>query len=121
MVNASAISNFLGAIDLYEKDNAHTQKIVENLGLLVIKNHLSIQFVEGTWLRHLVMKLCPHVVFLFRKTFNQEVLLDLVEEKKKTYVLPSMVESAFPIASFDLNGKIPLEKHKKEALGTKHP
>ncbi len=83
MVNASAISNFLGAIDLYEKDNAHTKKIVENLGLLIIKNHLSIQFVESTWLRHLVMQLCPHVVFLFRKTFNQEVLLDLVEEKKK--------------------------------------
>jgi hypothetical protein len=32
-----------------------------------------------------------------------------------------MVESVFAIASFDLNGKMPLEKHKKEALGTKHP
>ncbi len=120
-MNASAISNFFGAIDLCKKNNAHTKKIVENLGLLVIKNHLSIQFVEGTWLRHFVMQLCPHVVSLFRKTFNQELLLDLVEEKKQTYVLPSMVESVFAIASFDLNGKIPLEKHKKEALGTKHP
>ncbi len=32
-----------------------------------------------------------------------------------------MVECVFAIASFDLNGKIPLKKHKKEALGTKHP
>jgi hypothetical protein len=29
------------------------------------------------------MQLCSHVVFLSRKTFNQEVLLDLVERKEK--------------------------------------
>jgi hypothetical protein len=27
MVNAGAISNFFGAIDLYKKDNAHKKKI----------------------------------------------------------------------------------------------
>jgi hypothetical protein len=36
-MNAIAISNFFRAIDLYKKDNAIQNKIVKNLGLLVVK------------------------------------------------------------------------------------
>jgi hypothetical protein len=39
--------NFEGAIDPYKKDNLHQKDFVENLGLLIIKNHLPIQFVES--------------------------------------------------------------------------
>jgi hypothetical protein len=42
VMNASVISNFLGAINPYKKDNVHQKDFVENLGLLVIKNHLPI-------------------------------------------------------------------------------
>jgi hypothetical protein len=42
VVNASVISNFFGAINLYKKDNVHEKDFVENFGLLVIKNHLPI-------------------------------------------------------------------------------
>jgi hypothetical protein len=40
VVNASVISNFFGAINLYKKDNVHD--FVEKFNLLVIKNHLPI-------------------------------------------------------------------------------
>jgi hypothetical protein len=42
VMNASVISNFVGAINPYKKDNVHQKDFVENLGLLVIKNHLPI-------------------------------------------------------------------------------
>jgi len=41
-MNAITISNFFRAIDPYKKDNATQNKIVKNLGLLVVKNCLPI-------------------------------------------------------------------------------
>ncbi len=49
----------------------HEKKIVENLGLLIVKNHLPIQFVDSIWLKRLVMQLYLDVVFLPRKTYSQ--------------------------------------------------
>jgi hypothetical protein len=41
--------------------------------------------------------------FPFRKTFNQEILLNLVEKTKQTIVRPtSLVNYVFIITSFDL-------------------
>jgi hypothetical protein len=34
---------------------------------LVVRNHLLIQFVESTWLKHLVMHLCPKAMFPIKK------------------------------------------------------
>jgi hypothetical protein len=70
--------------------------------LLVIKNHLPIQFVENIWLKRLVMHLCPRVVFPPRKAFSQEVLVDLMEKAKEEYVLPKLKHCYSTIASFDL-------------------
>jgi hypothetical protein len=40
---ASAIFNFFVAMDSFKKDNVHQQEfILENLGLLVLENHLPI-------------------------------------------------------------------------------
>jgi hypothetical protein len=70
IVSANAISNLFGAIIPYKKDNVHHNIFVENLGLIVV-NHLPIQFIENIWLKRFVMlQLCPHVVFPFRKTFS---------------------------------------------------
>ncbi len=69
---------------------------------MVVKNHLPIQFVESTWLKRLVIHLCPRVVFPLRKTFSQEVLVDLVEKTKKEYVLAKLKQCYSTIASFDL-------------------
>jgi hypothetical protein len=59
---------------------------VQDLTLLVVKNHLPIQFVENIWLKRFVMHLCPKVVFPLRKMFSREVLFDLVEKIKQEYV-----------------------------------
>jgi hypothetical protein len=48
------------------------------------------------------VQLCLHVVFPFKKTFIQEVLLNLVEKTKQTYVLLIIAKCVFTISSFDL-------------------
>jgi hypothetical protein len=63
---------------------------LQSLTLLIAKNHLPIQFVENTWLKHFVMHLCPKVVSPLRFFFSQEVLLDLMEKIKQEYVLPKL-------------------------------
>jgi hypothetical protein len=79
---------------------------MQDLGLLLVKNHLHIQFVDSTWLKHLamhiIMQLCSRVVFLSRKWFSQEVLPDLVEKTKQKYVLPKLKKCHSTIASFDI-------------------
>jgi hypothetical protein len=54
-MNPSAIFNFFEAINPCKNDNVHQKDFVKNLGLLIIKNYLSIQFVENIWLKCLVM------------------------------------------------------------------
>ncbi len=34
---------------------------MENLALLIVKNHLLMQFVENVWLKCLMLQLHPHV------------------------------------------------------------
>ncbi len=75
---------------------------MQDLALLVIKNHLPIQFVENTWLKRLVMHLCPRVMFPSRKTFSQEIFVNLVENTKEEHVLPKLKQCYSTIASFDL-------------------
>jgi hypothetical protein len=47
VMSANAISNFLGAIHPYKKDNVHPKDFMKILGLLIIKYYLPIQFVEN--------------------------------------------------------------------------
>ncbi len=58
---------------------------VENLTLLIMKNHLPLQFVESMWLKHLLLQLCPCVHFPSQKLFLHTILLELVEKTKNTY------------------------------------
>ncbi len=78
------------------------KQCLQDLAPLVIKNHLLIQFVKGTWLKHLVMHLCPRVVFPSKKKFSQEVLVDLVEKTKQECVLPKLKKCSFATTNFDL-------------------
>jgi hypothetical protein len=48
------------------------------------------------------MHLCPRVVFPLRKTFSQEVLVDLVEKTKEEYVLLKLKHCYSATTSFDL-------------------
>jgi hypothetical protein len=38
-----------------------------DMGLLLVKNHLLMQFVESIWIKHLYLHLCSKLVFPFRK------------------------------------------------------
>jgi hypothetical protein len=68
------LSKFFGAKDLFKKD-VQRKQVLQNLALLVVRKHFPIQFVESTWLRCLIMHLCPRVVFpiktiIFTKGFG---------------------------------------------------
>jgi len=74
---------------------------VENLTLLTVKNHLPLQFVESVWFKHLVLQLCPHVQFPFRKLFSKNILPKLVEKTKEIYLLPLLNDCNYVTANFD--------------------
>ncbi len=46
--------------------------------------------------------LCPWVVFPSRKTFVEEILLNLVEEMMNTYVVHALVDYLLATCTFDL-------------------
>ncbi len=64
------ILKFFGAKDPLKKDVVQQKQFLQDLTLLVVKNHLPIQFVESTWLKCLLMHLCARVVFPSRKMFS---------------------------------------------------
>jgi hypothetical protein len=74
---------------------------VDNLALLIVKNKLLLQFVKSV-----VKTSSVAIVSLssipFLKFFSHNVLLNLVEKTKPTYVLFLLDECYFPIASFDI-------------------
>jgi hypothetical protein len=72
----SKISNFFGAKDPFKRDVVQQKKFLQDLAFLVAKNHLPIQFLESTWLKRLIMHLCPKVAFPSRKIFSQAILVD---------------------------------------------
>ncbi len=78
------------------------KNFVENFALLIVKNHLLLQFVESAWLKCLVLQLCPRVQFLSQKLISNTILLELVEKTKETYVLFSLNDCSCAIVSFDL-------------------
>jgi hypothetical protein len=65
------------------------KQFLQDIGFLVVKSHLPIQFVGSTWLKCVAMHLSLRIVFPSKSLFSQEVLLDLVKENKQEYVLPS--------------------------------
>jgi hypothetical protein len=56
------------------------KEFLENLGLLIVKSNLPIQFVESMWLKHLILRLCPKINFPSKRQFSQEMLPRLIEK-----------------------------------------
>jgi hypothetical protein len=48
------------------------------------------------------MRLCFCIVFSSKKTFNQNLLVDLIEKTKQKYVLPILTNCVFTSANFDI-------------------
>ncbi len=81
---------------MQQKDFLH------DLGLLIMKNNLPLQFVESVWFKHLILHLSIRIVFPSRKRFSQEILPNLVEKMKQVYVLPKLTNYISTTTSFDL-------------------
>ncbi len=77
------------------------KQFLQDLALLVIKNHFPIQFVESNWLKCFIMHICPKIVFPSKNMFSQEVLVDLMEKMKEKYVLTKLKQFDSAIVSFD--------------------
>jgi hypothetical protein len=74
----------------------------EDMGLLIVKNHLPIQSIENMWMKCSCLHLCPRLGFPFKKQFSREISLELVEKTKQLYVLPILAKHNSTITSFDL-------------------
>ncbi len=47
IVSGSEISKLFGAINPFKKDNVHQNDFLKNLGILIVKTYLPIQFVKN--------------------------------------------------------------------------
>ncbi len=79
---SNSIFNFFVAKESFKKDDVQQKLFLEDLGILIVKNHLPLQFVKSSWLKRFSMHLCPKIVFLSKKQFSNELLLGLVEKTK---------------------------------------
>jgi len=78
------------------------KEFLKDLGLLIIKKNLPIQYVESMWLKHLILCLCPKRNFPSRKQFSQELLPRLIEKTSQQYVFPILPNHFSTTTSFDL-------------------
>jgi len=63
-ISNSSILNFFALKDPFKKVNVEQKMFMENPALLIMKNHLPLQFVKSVWLKCLVLQLCLCVPFL---------------------------------------------------------
>jgi hypothetical protein len=56
------------------KDHMHKKLFLEDIGLLIVKNHLPMQIVESLWMECLYLHLCPRLVFPSKNYFSQEMI-----------------------------------------------
>jgi len=75
-ISSNSISSSFVAKELFKKDDVKQKQFLEYLGLLIVKNHLPLQFVESSWLKRLYMHLCSRIVFLSIKQVSNEFCLD---------------------------------------------
>ncbi len=50
-----SICEFFASKDPFKKDDVEQKMFVENFALSIVKNLLTLQFVESVWLKHLVL------------------------------------------------------------------
>ncbi len=62
-----SISNVFAIKDPFKKDDVQQKEFDEDLGLLIIKNNLPIQFVDSVSFKRLILYLCLKFYFSFQK------------------------------------------------------
>jgi hypothetical protein len=87
-----SISEFFFVKNTFEKEDVPQKEFLEDLGLLIVKNNLPIQFVESMWLKSLIICLCPKLNFPSKRQFSQDILLGLVEKINELYVVSTLAK-----------------------------
>jgi hypothetical protein len=72
----TTISSFFCSTTPFKINEPQQKEFLEDLALVIIKNHLLMQFVESVWLKTFAMDLCPRLLFLSKKQFSQEFCLN---------------------------------------------
>jgi hypothetical protein len=62
-VSSNSISLFFATKEPFKKDDVQQKQSLEDLTLLIVKNHLPLQLVESSWLKRFSMHLCPKIIF----------------------------------------------------------
>jgi hypothetical protein len=71
-VNGTTISNFFVAKNSYKKYDVQQYQNLEDLALLIVKNHLPMHLNESQWLVQFILHLCPKVVLLFKNRLQKK-------------------------------------------------
>jgi hypothetical protein len=88
--------------DSFRKDDIQQKEFDQDLGLLIVKNNFTIQFVKSVWFKRLALHLCPKINFPSESQSSQEILPNLVVKTNQFNVLLSLSKCYTIIANFDL-------------------
>jgi hypothetical protein len=66
-VSSDYMSSLFVAKEPFKKEYIHQKYFLKDLTFLIVKNHLPLQFVKGSWLKRFNMHLCPIIVFPSKK------------------------------------------------------
>jgi len=61
------IFNFFVEKEPFKKDDVEQKQFLEDVGFLIMKNNLSLQFMRNVWLMHFSMHLCPRIILFSNK------------------------------------------------------
>jgi hypothetical protein len=61
-VNGTTISNFFTAKLSYKKNDAQEKQFLEDLIIIIVRNHLPMHLVESQWLKRFNLHSCPKVI-----------------------------------------------------------
>ncbi len=93
LVSNSSKSNLFGVTNLFKKDDLQHKCFLENFVLLIMENHLHLQFVKSAWLKSLVMHLCLQMVFSSRNVFfTKNVFFTWWKKPNKSMYLATILD-----------------------------
>jgi len=81
-VSSSKFSEFFFTKLLYKKDEVQQKQFLEDLTLLIVKNHLLVHFLESPWLKQFALQLNPCIVFPPKKKFHRRLCQTWFKKQK---------------------------------------
>jgi hypothetical protein len=63
---------------------------------------MPFKLVGSVWFKHFVLHSCLQMVFLSKRQFSQDILLNFMKKTKQEYVLSKFTDCIFITTKFDL-------------------